>query len=82
MSSFDENELKIYPNPVRAVLKIETTTDVLKTIDVYDISGKIMLKDASNQRVIELNTSKLPNGIYFVKVTTDAKSGYFKVVKE
>ncbi|HNU59009.1 MAG TPA: T9SS type A sorting domain-containing protein, partial [Aquaticitalea sp.] len=62
--------------------KIETTTQALKTIDVYDISGKVMLKYTSNQSVIELNTSKLPNGIYFVKVKTDTKSGYFKVVKE
>ncbi len=82
LQSFDENELKIYPNPVHSVLKIETTTQALKTIDVYDISGKVMLKYTSNQSVIELNTSKLPNGIYFVKVKTDTKSGYFKVVKE
>ncbi len=80
--SFTENELKVFPNPVTDELRIETSMDSLKSIRLYDVSGKLTLSKETTLRSIKIDTRMLSNGIYFLTIKTFNKSGSYKVIKE
>ena len=59
------NMLKIYPNPAKAIVTIETISE---KINIYDISGRIIdinIDKTANGFI--LNIEKLNAGIYFIK---------------
>lgn len=65
-NQFSQNFIP-YPNPVSNLLTIAPDENVLYTL--FDISGKIITEGYSN--IIE--TSKLDNGIYFLKINQKNK---------
>lgn len=70
--------LNVYPNPVKdiATLDIILNSNSIATIQVIDMLGKNII-DLGNKSIkagqnsIELKTSNLNSGMYFVKVCTD-----------
>ncbi|MBR6278938.1 MAG: T9SS type A sorting domain-containing protein [Bacteroidales bacterium] len=38
-----ENSIKLYPNPVKDYLHIETKQDIANSIEIYDITGQKLL---------------------------------------
>lgn len=58
-NSTDEQEILAYPNPANNVLHLAEQTKV------YDQSGRLVLEN-KDRMPVTLNTSALPNGIYFV----------------
>jgi hypothetical protein len=68
---------RLYPNPVKDKLFVEATQGELQSITVYDINGRLCL--SANAGVIDTNV--LTAGIYFIKITTDAGSANYKVIK-
>ncbi len=61
------SEVEIYPNPVTDNLMVNANSTINK-IEVYDLNGKLIkLKLASNN----IDISKIENGIYLVKITTE-----------
>lgn len=82
--------INIYPNPFNNVFNIRLGNDLLKlntTIDLYDITGKVVLTfNQSNQELLELNTSSLPNGLYLLKISCYSVDGilteFHKIIKQ
>ena len=75
-----------YPNPVRNEVTI-TAPQIKGTaiIEVNDIQGRKLIEKSisANGRVTEtLDMSKLPQGIYFIKVTTSEATGVVKIIKD
>lgn len=79
-----ENELmitKVYPNPANELLWIEAEN--LRMIEVYHISGKLMLQQQLiNKAKIELNIADLPSGSYFVRVISQQNQKVVPFIKE
>ena len=73
----DYNEFKIFPNPTNDLVFIESQKDV-QSIMVKDISGTQLLQ-STNSNSIDLRG--LPNGIYFIQVSSDSHNSTFRVVK-
>lgn len=63
----DLPEIKIYPNPVRNVLTIETLSDVIEKLEVIDNAGRTQMV-VTNVRNLDL--SGLEDGIYHIRMTT------------
>jgi len=80
VSNIDEDEFKIYPNPVSDIVNIEGATSVNK-VDITDLSGKttISVKEFSGT---QLDVSGLQRGVYLMKITTDKGLKVVKLVKE
>lgn len=74
------NNLHIYPNPVKHSVNIVGLDEQLKTIEVYNINGQLVLQQGSN--LGEINLSAFEAGVYFLKLSTDVKEKTFKLVKE
>ena len=78
-NSEDSTEFDLYPNPaVNDVVYITTGNNYGKDITVYDIFGKVVLRDRIKTNV--LNISKLVPGVYFLQVEERNKSMTRKLV--
>lgn len=81
--------LSIYPNPTDGLLTVEYNLEEDSHVDVsvYDMSGVVrqtlsqgeMRKGFNSEKH---NVSRLPNGIYVVKVTIDGVSYTHKMIKQ
>jgi len=73
----------MYPNPMGDVINILTNGPV--GIEVYDISGKLVIKVKESQTTKGLNqldVSLLPSGIYNFSVTYNSNTSTTKVLKK
>jgi|JI7StandDraft_1071085.scaffolds.fasta_scaffold05436_3 hypothetical protein len=71
--------LKMYPNPVsNGTLFIETAANAEKTVTVFDVLGKQVLKTISSEN--EINVSELNAGVYVVKISEEGKTATKKLV--
>ncbi len=75
------NNITLYPNPVNDKLTIEAEA-ALGTVEIYNLMGALVysLKGCTNK--VEINTSELQSGIYFIRMTNDKASETRRFVKE
>ena len=82
LDAFHENEIQLYPNPVTTNLTIEVTFSGLLNFNIFDVSGKLVLRTQSNTNITSLNLKDLAKGVYFLNVISVNKRGTYKIVKE
>jgi len=74
-------KLQVYPNPVKDVLFISKPQEI-KEISVYDITGKLVLKNLKSDKG-QVNVSKLLPGNYILKaVLINGTSESIKIIKK
>ena len=56
--------LSVFPNPVKDIL---TINGIYKSVEIYDIYGKLVLSSNAKQTI---NVSSLADGVYFVNINT------------
>ncbi|MGC4040152.1 MAG: T9SS type A sorting domain-containing protein [Flavobacterium sp.] len=76
-----DSSISIYPNPANALITINCNS-VIKTIELYDIQGRLLETDLDNANTVVIDISTKQNGIYFLKIKTEKGSKVEKVVKE
>ncbi len=65
-----QNNISIYPNPVKNILTIQNNTQTnIKRITIYDILGKIVLQ--KENPISNISLEKLNFGMHLVKIDTD-----------
>lgn len=75
--------ISIYPNPFTDIVTLESN-DMMKTVSVYSIEGKIILSKDINDNSYQLNTSDIDKGNYIIKVNyndSKIKESIYKVLK-
>ena len=72
--------LKVYPNPVKAELQIESGNLKISQIRIVDLFGKTIYQFSELEN--QINVSSLSQGIYFVKLTTEKGILTKKFIKE
>ena len=83
LDPFLASEVKVFPNPVSTDLYIEIANNTnTVALDLFDVSGKIVLQKAVSNESISLNMKNLPQGVYFLKISSSKKTGTYKIVKE
>jgi uncharacterized repeat protein (TIGR01451 family) len=75
----DMASISLYPNPVNEVLHISVANGVLKSVQVYDLNGRLCLKSGE---AASLNTQPLTPGLYMVRVETYRGTSSFKMIKQ
>ncbi|CAA7194719.1 T9SS type A sorting domain-containing protein [Chryseobacterium potabilaquae] len=78
------NELQIYPNPVKDILKFKLGNNLKsESIDMYDVSGKILTSISNAKNINEINISDYPKGNYILKVkASNGKTYIQKIIKK
>ena len=73
---------KIYPNPTTNFLIIELEKNVNAELLVYDINGKIVIKDKLNEeQKKQLDFSFLNQGNYFLHINISDKQSVYQINK-
>jgi hypothetical protein len=73
--TMNEERLTVYPNPATNELSVVGHQFSVKTIEVYDVVGKLQLNPAvippykGGKGDVVIDVSALPTGIYFLKAT-------------
>jgi hypothetical protein len=62
--SANNNELKIYPNPVSYLLNLETTDSLY--VEIYSLDGRL-IESHSVQGILSINVADYTSGIYLVR---------------
>jgi Flp pilus assembly pilin Flp len=63
-----ETTLSLFPNPSRDVLRIHLEENQLEKIELYSVTGVLILKTVLNSNTFILNTANYPSGTYLLKV--------------
>jgi hypothetical protein len=65
--------LKVYPNPAKEFIVFDFSATEDYNIEIIDITGRTIYKNhvSSNDTPLAINTSDMPNGLYFYKVYTN-----------
>ena len=77
------NNVKIYPNPTRGLLHVQSNELQVTEIQICDIVGRCLLSIKplpSQEQTIDI--SHLSNGIYFMKVKTTERESIHKIIKQ
>ena len=83
--NFELNNVVVYPNPSKGLFTISFGDIQPSAIDVYDVSGKIILSKKEVQisnfeTAIDLTDAA--SGIYFVKITANNQSTVKRIIKD
>ncbi|MGB0423053.1 MAG: phospholipase D-like domain-containing protein [Flavobacteriales bacterium] len=77
------NGLKVtlYPNPSTGIFSLQASNGTYgnMTVEVLDLTGKVVLKDNMTSVVKTLNLAHLSNGLYLVNLTIDGQSSSIKL---
>lgn len=76
-TGFAKSNFKVYPNPSNTNWNFTSAKDVITSIQIVDMLGKVVA--TSNSTTVD--ASALTTGVYFAKVTTATATETIKVVK-
>jgi hypothetical protein len=71
---------KVFPNPVKDILQINSDS-VIKNIKIVDTQSRIIFNQDFNQELIKIDLSSYPNSVYIMKITTDKGQVTEKIIK-
>ncbi len=70
-----ENSVTLFPNPAKEVVNVQCTMNNVQLtgeLSVFDVYGKLLQIVPVTSEITQINVSGLANGLYFVRVTTEA----------
>jgi len=76
----DISQTIVYPNPTTGEIKIALPTKSASTVAVYNMIGEEIYSTTKNSNFIDFNLGDQPNGVYFVKVTSNGEVTTKKVL--
>jgi hypothetical protein len=76
------SEISVYPNPVKDIVKIESSAIITEWVEVINLMGKVVMHQEIGRASDEVSLEHLAPGIYFL--TGKTNEGYWtrKIVKE
>lgn len=80
--SFNLDSVKIYPNPTKDILNIESL-NVITEVNIVNLLGEIVYNNPIHKSDVEINVQALPTGLYLILLTVDKGSEHIlKLIKE
>jgi hypothetical protein len=74
------NEFTVFPNPVHDWITIKSESQILET-SIFDLNGKLIFNENQNSENVILNFNDYSNGLYFLKIRTNASVKTIKILK-
>lgn len=83
-NQFVVNKIVVFPNPVENEFKVDLNMKFEQcTAELFDVKGaKLHSQQQSESSSIQMDISNLSTGIYFLKITTDQKIFFSKIIKK
>jgi hypothetical protein len=64
------SQVSVYPNPSNGIFSVETNSTEKKAIQLYDVSGKLVLMQTINGKA-SIDASRLSEGVYNLNISGD-----------
>lgn len=74
--------LRVYPSPANTILTVETDNTQITTLTIMDASGKVISSQSPNTRLVNLDVSNLPSGIYLLNVVSEQGTEVKRFIKQ
>jgi len=71
------NSIIVYPNPTKDIINIATGLDI--TFSVFDITGKVIIKDSKENQA---DLRNVESGIYFLTINQEGQIYNKRIIKE
>ena len=81
MSDINSKDLKIYPNPVKNILSIDSKS-MVKNVRIINIAGQEVYNKQLNKMNPQVNASHLPKGVYIINIETTEGIVTKKIIKD
>ena len=77
VNDYEKSGIRIFPNPVKDVLTIESE-NTIEGFQLYTINGKLI---ASYSHISQIDFSSVPKGVYLLKIKTAFETEVKKIIK-
>jgi len=64
-------KMSIYPNPASEFLMVDSNIEL--PLEIYDLQGKVVLRELQSEYPAKINISSLQNGIYILKIGSTSR---------
>lgn len=81
ISFVKENSITIFPNPVEDFVIISSESEHIQEISIYDMTGKMLLTQITDNQKQQVDLSSLRNGIYTIKIQSSDEIFTTKILK-
>lgn len=78
----NQNGLVVFPNPFTATIQLDTDEAIVDAIQVYDLSGKLLLQETNFATSKPLNLEKLSSGTYLLQLSNAGKTTTSRIIKK
>lgn len=76
-----DNSVSVAPNPASDVVFI-SADNAIKSVEMYDLQGRIIMTNLPNNKESKLNTAQLPSGIYLLRISTERGVNVQRIAKD
>lgn len=66
-----QNNTTIFPNPSQSSITIRNTDEIIRRIQMIDITGRVVLERNVNDHTYHLERGQLSDGVYLLQITLD-----------
>ena len=73
--------LTLYPNPVEDLINISAKT-ILDKVEMFTINGQKINEINTKENSLSMDISGFPQGLYFLRISSEDKISNFKIVKK
>lgn len=77
------DKFSVYPNPAKDFIKIVSEDNLkIKNVEITDLNGRIIKSEIVNELLdVEINLTSISKGIYLLKINTEDKFIYKRIMK-
>ncbi len=69
----DTEDIQCYPNPVEDIITVQSAQSAIRSVDVMDLSGRLLLHTTVAANTHQLFVGDLPPGVYIIRAETTNK---------
>jgi hypothetical protein len=83
LSSLDkaDGQVLVYPNPATGLFQVAFGSEADRTIEVSDLSGRVVYTGQASADKLDLDLSFLSNGVYYLKLRSVQQTDVIRIVK-
>lgn len=71
VTNISETDINIYPNPSKGIFTLQSGADNIKSFDIFNMAGKIILSKNTKSDKTTIDLSNQAHGLYFIKMYSE-----------
>lgn len=76
------NGFNIYPNPTNGNVTIEFENESIRTIEVIDVTGRLIVSERSSAQIVQVDLENFSSGVYYVTIKDADTVKQTKIIKQ